>query len=364
MTHSMKKTVRTLDVARYLAALLTISFLSSSCATSIKTTVKNDSELARVRSFAAVEVDGLRDSSIISKALVTSLREKGFTVEKAAVEDEGALDLLGLKMGVDALIHGYITRADQHTRITDGKERIRTRETPTGTKETIRYDPPEVITSKTVYVRIKALDGLNGYVIWDSEGHVSGDSGKDTVYMIESLVAEMVQELVAPPVEPPSDDEPTGPETVAVGERAPDFTTRSVDDKQITLSDYRGEKVVVLNFWGIRCLPCLQEMPKLEDIYRRYKDQGVEMLGVNVDGVGADIIEKNLRKQLGDTDLNVTYPLLLDENFEIIDTYYLTVAPLTAIIDKNGIIQYLHVDYQAGDEIELEEMIKKVLEQD
>ncbi len=350
-------------VAKYLAALSAILFLSSSCATSIKTTVRKDSELARIRSFSAVEVDGLRDSSIISKALVSSLKEKGFAVKKAAVGDEDALDLLGLKMGVDALIYGYVTRADEHTWVTDGKERIRTRETPRGTKETIRYDPPEVIRNKTIYVRLKALDGLNDYVVWDSEGHVSGDSGADAIYMIESLVAKMVQELPSPPAEPAGGDEPTGADAVAVGGHAPDFTTLSVSGQQISLSDYKGAKVVVLNFWGIRCLPCLQEMPKLEHIYQRYKGQGMEMLGVNVDGVDGSIIKKNLRKQIGGVDLNVTYPLLLDENFEIIDAYYLTVAPLTLVIDKDGIIQYMHTDYQPGDEIELEEVVKRVLEQ-
>ena len=146
-----------------------------------------------------------------------------------------------------------------------------------------------------------------------------------------------------------------------MGKKAPNFVAETVDGKRIVLSEYRNSKVVVLNFWGVRCLPCLQEMPKLEHIYRKYKDQGMEMLGVNVDGVGSDIIRRSLRKQIGGVELNVTYPLLLDLDFSIIDTYYLTVAPLTLVIDKEGVIRYMHTDYQPGDEIELEEAIKQVL---
>lgn len=358
-----RKKIRKPRAVRYFAFLATVALLAASCATSVKTTLRNDSELARIESFSVVEVGELRDSAIISRALVTGLREKGFTVEKAGAADVDSLGDMGLKLGVDGIIYGYVTRIEQRSFVTDGEERIRTRKTAHGTKETIRYDPPEVITKKTIYVRLKALDGLNGYVIWDAEGQTSGDIGSDTVYMIESLVTRMLQELPAPPTESTVASEPTGPETIAVGRRAPDFTTRSVGGERISLSDYAGKKVVVLNFWGTRCLPCLQEMPKLESIYSRYKDRGMEMLGVNVDGVDADFIKRNLRKRIGDIELNVTYPLLLDEEFEILDAYYLTVAPLTIVIDKKGIIRYLHIDYQPGDEIELESVVKRILEQ-
>jgi peroxiredoxin len=210
-------------------------------------------------------------------------------------------------------------------------------------------------------VRLTALEGLNANVIWDAEGRVTGDGAADTDYLIKSLIDKLVGELAPPSAEALVPPEPPMPQPVEVGGKAPDFTTETVDGDRVTLSDYQGKKIVVLNFWGVRCLPCLQEMPKLQDIYMRYKDRGVEMLGVNVDGVDAQIIRKNLRKEIGGVELNVTYPLLIDLEFSIIDAYYLTVAPLTAIIDHDGVIRYLHIDYQPGDEIELENEIKKLL---
>lgn len=352
-----------LKIAQYFILPAIVSLLLSSCATSIKTTVRNNSELAGIKSFAAVEIGELRDSGIVSRALVSGLREKGFAVEKGDIAAEDAARNMGLKLNTDGIIYGYVTRVERDTWVTEGEVRVRVRETLSGTKERVRYDPPKVITSKIIYVRLKALDGLNGYVIWDAEGNISDDVGADSAYMIETLVAKMLGELPAPPAEAPVAAEPVGRQTVAVGGKAPDFVAETVDGDRIALSDYEGKKTVVLNFWGIRCLPCLQEMPKLQNIYSRYKDRDVEMLGVNVDGVGADIIRKNLRKQIGGIELNVTYPLLLDEDFSIIDTYYLTVAPLTAVIDRQGIIRYLHTDYQPGDEIELEAAIKQALQQ-
>ena len=344
-----------------IALLGAISLLASSCATTVKTAVIDNSDLAKIRSFSAVEVAELRDSDVVSKALASGLREKGFRVERGVASDEGSAANTGIKLGTDGIIYGYVMRIEHDSWVTRGEERVRVRETATGTEERIRYDPPKVITSKTVHVRIKALDEMGAKAILDTEGFISDDSGADTVYMIESIVEKMLEQLPAPPADAASAPEAPQPQDVAVGEKAPNFVAEAVDGERIVLSEYRNSKIVVLNFWGVRCLPCLQEMPKLEHIYRKYKDQGMEMLGVNVDGVGSDIIRRSLRKQIGGVELNVTYPLLLDLDFSIIDTYYLTVAPLTLVIDKEGVIRYMHIDYQPGDEIELEEAIKQVL---
>jgi peroxiredoxin len=343
--------------------LLTVLPLLSSCATSVKTKVKSDSELALIRSYAVVDVGDLRDSGSVSQSLSTALADRGFEVQKTTITSEGEARNVGLKLGVNGIIYGYVTRIDRRTWVTEGKEEVRIRKTATGTKERVTYDPPKVKSSKNMHIRLKALDGLNGYVIWDAEGNINASGGSDGDYMMQSLVAKMIEQLPPPAAAPPVDLTPSGPESVSVGAEAPDFTTQSVAGDIITLSDYEGKKVVVLNFWGIRCLPCLQEMPKLQDIYKRYKDRGVEMLGVNVDGVDGSVIKKNLRKQIGGVELNVKYPLLLDEQFAIIDSFYLTVAPLTLVIDKQGVIQYMHTDYLPGDEVELEDAVKKVLAQ-
>ncbi len=141
------------------------------------------------------------------------------------------------------------------------------------------------------------------------------------------------------------------------GDNAPDFTATDLDGNKVVLADFKGKKVVVLNFWGIRCGSCIEEMPFLEDIWQRYKSKEVAFLGVDTDGVNSDII----RGALKDLNLKPSYTLLLDLEFSITDTYTNFLVPLTLIIDKQGVVRYIHTGFEKGREKEYEEAVKKVL---
>ncbi|MGE5205841.1 MAG: TlpA family protein disulfide reductase, partial [Chlamydiota bacterium] len=66
-----------------------------------------------------------------------------------------------------------------------------------------------------------------------------------------------------------------------IGNPAPDFTIQD-GTNSVTLHNLR-EKVVVLNFWATWCAPCVQELPSLEQLQNKFKDRGVEVVGVSVD---------------------------------------------------------------------------------
>ena len=70
-------------------------------------------------------------------------------------------------------------------------------------------------------------------------------------------------------------------EVAAIGNKGPDFILKDLEGKEYKLSDLRG-KGVFLNFWGTWCEPCKYEMPFMESQYQEYKDQGVEIIAVNV----------------------------------------------------------------------------------
>ena len=74
-------------------------------------------------------------------------------------------------------------------------------------------------------------------------------------------------------------DEVSGP--------APDFTLRDASGAPVSLSDLKGQ-VVMINFWASWCGPCRQEMPLLEAIYQKYEPLGFTLLGVNVEEESAD----------------------------------------------------------------------------
>jgi cytochrome c biogenesis protein CcmG/thiol:disulfide interchange protein DsbE len=61
-----------------------------------------------------------------------------------------------------------------------------------------------------------------------------------------------------------------------------DFVLRDLNNKPLNLADYKG-KVVVLNFWATWCGPCKEEIPAFVELYDRYKDQGLVIVGVSID---------------------------------------------------------------------------------
>ena len=69
-----------------------------------------------------------------------------------------------------------------------------------------------------------------------------------------------------------------------VGEVAPDFTLSDIEEgkAEFTLSDLRG-KIVYLDFWASWCAPCLKSLPLYNELHAKYKDQGLEIVGINID---------------------------------------------------------------------------------
>jgi peroxiredoxin len=113
------------------------------------------------------------------------------------------------------------------------------------------------------------------------------------------------------------------------GVAAPDFTLKSLDGKDVRLSDYKG-KAVLLNFWATYCQPCKIEMPWFAELNKQYAPQGLEVVGVAMDDVGPDTI-----KQFA-TDLGVNYPILIGKE-SVADLYGgMQFLPTTFYIDRQG----------------------------
>lgn len=148
-------------------------------------------------------------------------------------------------------------------------------------------------------------------------------------------------------------------ETNFVGRTSPAFEATDIAGTPVASAKLLGGgKVVVLNFWGLRCGACLAEMPSLNDLHGRYKDR-VVLLGVNNDGVDGPF----LAKQIGKMNLKIDYTVVPDPEMKLVDLFNMTVAPLTMVIDPKGKVRYQHVGYAPGDEKELEAVVNSILEE-
>jgi thiol-disulfide isomerase/thioredoxin len=139
--------------------------------------------------------------------------------------------------------------------------------------------------------------------------------------------------------------DPTGP--------APPFALMSKGGSQINLAQYKGQ-VVMLNFWASWCGPCRQEMPLLEDIYKKYNKLGFTLVGVNVepDSKAADDWLKVTP---------VSFPVVYDKDSKVSRMYDVSGMPSTVIIDRKGNLRYLHHGYKPGDEGEYINSIRALI---
>jgi cytochrome c biogenesis protein CcmG/thiol:disulfide interchange protein DsbE len=109
---------------------------------------------------------------------------------------------------------------------------------------------------------------------------------------------------------------------------APDFTLTSFDGETVTLSELRGQ-VVIINFWASWCPPCRDEAPYLESTWRKYKDKGVFFIGVDY----ADT-EKEALAYIDEFD--ITYFNGPDVGTLISQEYRMDGVPETYFVAKNG----------------------------
>jgi peroxiredoxin len=113
--------------------------------------------------------------------------------------------------------------------------------------------------------------------------------------------------------------------------KAPLFSLENLEGNSVSLSDYRGKKVL-LNMWATWCGPCRQEMPELVNIDETYSNEKLAVIGVNMTSQEFSVKDvRSFAKQY-----NVTYPILLDDDGEVMDKYRVIGLPTSFLIDEKG----------------------------
>ena len=127
---------------------------------------------------------------------------------------------------------------------------------------------------------------------------------------------------------------------------APDFSLADLDGNTVTLQQLKG-KVVLLNFWGTWCGPCRKEIPDFINLSKKYKQDGLEIIGVTLTSGPPENIKAFADKW------GINYQLLTDikgNETQTVTALYgqatgkrITGIPTTFIIDRAGVIQKRYV---------------------
>ncbi|MBN1375050.1 MAG: redoxin domain-containing protein [Dehalococcoidia bacterium] len=118
-----------------------------------------------------------------------------------------------------------------------------------------------------------------------------------------------------------------------MGSKAPDFTLTTLDSKDISLSKYRGKKVI-LNFWASWCTPCKVELPHLQELWEKEGDSGDFIL---LTVAGSQSEEELIRKHVNDNGYSFT--VCMDHADDVFNRYGIVSIPRTYFIDSGGTIR-------------------------
>ncbi|MGG7098303.1 TlpA family protein disulfide reductase [Clostridium sardiniense] len=115
--------------------------------------------------------------------------------------------------------------------------------------------------------------------------------------------------------------------------KAPDFTVYNEEGKAVKLSDYKGKKAVVVNFWASWCPPCKYEMPYFQKAKDKYEGKEVEILMVNLTD-GSRETKKTALEFMKESKYNMN--VLFDTELNAAKIYGIQALPRTLFIDKDG----------------------------
>jgi peroxiredoxin len=125
---------------------------------------------------------------------------------------------------------------------------------------------------------------------------------------------------------------------IGVGREAKDFHVTLLDGSSFSLVAQRG-KVVLLDFWDVRCGPCRKEMPNLKRIFKDFKDKGLEIVGISLDTERA-LLEDYLKEAALPWKIACSWDGWDDQTAQL---YRISATPSTWVIDRHGIVRYFDV---------------------
>jgi thiol-disulfide isomerase/thioredoxin len=142
---------------------------------------------------------------------------------------------------------------------------------------------------------------------------------------------------------------------VAPGALAPSLAAPRLAEpsSRLDLGDLRGN-VVYVDFWASWCVPCRQSMPRLDELYRKYRDRGFRVVGVNKDVAPADALRFLHR-------VSVSFPLVADGDDAMARAFDVKAMPSGYLVDRKGVVRFVHRGFTAQTAADLPGEIESLL---
>lgn len=138
---------------------------------------------------------------------------------------------------------------------------------------------------------------------------------------------------------------------------APDFVLEDMDESKFHFNKLRGS-VVLLNFWATWCPPCKREIPSMERLFQKFKNDKFTVVAINQ---MEDI--DTVFSFAGQLTLDPTFTVLFDKDSKISRRYKVNGLPTTYLIDKKGFIRYRAIGGREFDHPEIEKIVKQLLDE-
>ena len=127
-------------------------------------------------------------------------------------------------------------------------------------------------------------------------------------------------------------------------QQAIDFSLPDLEGNTVRLSDFRGERTVLISFWATWCQPCIKELQHIQDIYTSFGSENLAVLAISVDGAWTDQLEAECgEKPPG-------FPVLVDRNSRLSRQLGLRRIPTVLVVNRERSVTYVHEGYPGNPE--------------
>jgi thiol-disulfide isomerase/thioredoxin len=151
-------------------------------------------------------------------------------------------------------------------------------------------------------------------------------------------------------------------EKIQIGKIPPNFQVTDINNKQISLKQFKGENIVLLEFWASWCAPCRKSFPHLKELYEKYHTNGFEIIAVTVFDSNIESWKKAINKDKISNWHNVASNFMSGEviNQAFLNDYNPTPIPKKILIDKDGKVVGIWVGYSKEIESDIDKKLKEI----